>query len=172
MSQSNANSSKRFCTLNICFRPEGGQPWASIIFRGQGLRLSQTEKQAWDEDVDVYFQTNAWADIPFCVKWVDNTLKKTVQEEQEPFALFCNNLEDQKAEVFKESVEALSGIVWYCVANATDKWQPIDAGYAQLLKALIKQEFFNWLDDEDNIDKWYGETVFSASEKQVGGQSL
>ena len=32
---------------------------------------------------------------------------------------------------------------------------------------LIKQEFFNWLDDEDNIDKWYGETVFSASEKRI-----
>ena len=81
MSQSNANSGKRFCTLNICFRPEGGQPRESIIFRGQGLRLSQTEKQVSNEDVDVYFQTNACADTPFCVKWVDNTLKKTVQEE-------------------------------------------------------------------------------------------
>ena len=96
-----------------------------------------------------------------------NTLKKTVQEEQEPFVLFCGNLDSQRAEVFKESVEALSGIVWYGVANATDIWQPIDAGYAQLLKVLIKQEFFNWLDDEDNIDKWYGETVFSASDKRM-----
>ena len=76
VSQSNANSGKRFCTLNICFRSEEGQPRVSIIFCGQGLRLSQTEKQAWDEDVDVYFQTKAWADTPFCVKWVDNTLKK------------------------------------------------------------------------------------------------
>ena len=125
MNQSNANSGKKFCTLNICFRREGGQPRASIIFRGQGLRLSQTEKQGWDEDVDVYFQTNAWADTPFCVKWVDNTLKKTVQEEQEPFVVFCDNLEGQKAEVFKESVEALGGIVWYGVANVTDIWQLI-----------------------------------------------
>ena len=58
VSQQNANSGKRFCTLNICFRPDGGQPRVSIIFRGQGLRLSQTEKQAWDEDVGVYFQAN------------------------------------------------------------------------------------------------------------------
>ena len=42
-----------------------------------------------------------------------------------------------------------------------------DAGYAQVLKVVIKQEFFNWLDDEDHIDEWYGETVFSASEKQI-----
>ena len=53
------------------------------------------------------------------------------------------------------------------VANATDIWQPTDAGYAKLLKVLIKQEFFNWLDDEDNISKWYGETVFSVSEKRI-----
>ena len=42
-----------------------------------------------------------------------------------------------------------------------------DAGYAQVLKVVIKQEFFNWLDDEDHIDEWYGETVFSASEKRI-----
>ena len=32
---------------------------------------------------------------------------------------------------------------------------------------MIKQEFFNWLDDEDNIDKCYGETVFSVSERRI-----
>ena len=52
-------------------------------------------------------------------------MKKAVQEEQEPFVLFCDNLEGQKAEVFKESVETLGGIAWYGVANATDIWQPI-----------------------------------------------
>ena len=117
--------------------------------------------------MDVYFQTNASVDTPFCIKCVDNTLKKAVQEEQEPFVLFCDNLEGQKAEVLKESAEALGGIVWYGVANVTDIWQAIDAGYATFLKVLTKQKFFNWLDDEDHIDKWYGETVFSASEKRI-----
>ena len=87
--------------------------------------------------------------------------------EKEPFVLLCDNLEGQKADVFKESVEALDVIVWYGVADATGIWQPIDAGYAQLLKVLIKQEFFNWLDDEHNIDRWYGETVFRASDKRI-----
>ena len=39
VSQSNANSGKRFCTINICFRSEGDQPRVSNIFRGQGLSL-------------------------------------------------------------------------------------------------------------------------------------
>ena len=92
--------------------------------------------------MDVYFQTNAWIDTPFCIKCVDNTLKKTVQEEQELFVFFCDNLEVQKAEFSKESVEALGGIVWYGVANTTDIWQAIDAGYSLLLKVLTKQKFF------------------------------
>ena len=32
---------------------------------------------------------------------------------------------------------------------------------------LIKQAFFNWIDDDDNIDNWYGEAVFTASEKRI-----
>ena len=32
---------------------------------------------------------------------------------------------------------------------------------------LIKQEFFKWLDDDGNIDKWYCESIFSASEKRI-----
>ena len=42
-----------------------------------------------------------------------------------------------------------------------------DAGYTQVLKVVIKKELFNWLDDEDHIDEWYGETVCSASEKRI-----
>ena len=33
---------------------------------------------------------------------------------------------------------------------------------------MIKQEFFNWLDDEDNVEKWYGaESHITASEKRI-----
>ena len=34
--------------LRIPFRAEGTQPKPTIIFRGQGTRLSQLEKEAWD----------------------------------------------------------------------------------------------------------------------------
>ena len=166
ISQSNANSRKRFCTLNICFRPEGDQPRVSIIFRGKGKRISSTEKESWDKDVDVYFQPNAWADTPFCVEWAKKTLKSAIEEEDH-FVLFCDKLQGQIADGFKDAVEVLDGLVWYGVANATDIWQPIDAGYAQLLKMSIKQEFFKGLDDNDNIDRWYGESIFTASEKRI-----
>ena len=78
----------------------------------------------------------------------------------------CHNL-GQKADLFKDIVKESGGLVWYGVANATDIWQPIDAGYAQLLKVLIKQEFFKWLDDDNNMERWYNESLFSASEKRI-----
>ena len=59
---------KRFCTLNVYFRPTGEQPKLAIIFRGKRKRLSAVEKASWDKDVDVYFQKNAWADTEFCLE--------------------------------------------------------------------------------------------------------
>ena len=54
------------------------------------------------------------------------------------------------------------------LVNAIDIWQPVDGGYAATLKTLINQEFFNWLHDEDNVEKWYGaESHITASEKRI-----
>ena len=52
--------------------------------------------------------------------------------------------------------------------NATDIWQPVDGGYAMLLKRMINQAFFKWLDDDDNCEKWYGaDSKFQAKEKRI-----
>ena len=66
---------KRFCSLNVYFRPTGEQPKLAIIFRGKGKRLSAFEKASWDKDVDVYFQKNAWVDTEFCLDWSKKTFK-------------------------------------------------------------------------------------------------
>ena len=79
---------KRFCLLNICFRPEGEQPRIAVIFCGQGTRSSDAGKEAWDHDVDAYFQPNAWPDTNFCVDWV--TLQPTI-EQGDHFVLLCDN---------------------------------------------------------------------------------
>ena len=43
----------------------------------------------------------------------------------------------------------------------------MDAGYAGLLKVFTKQAFFNWLDDDENANKWYGVDKFTASERRI-----
>jgi len=70
----------------------------------------------------------------FPLKWVEKTLSPVVKKESR-YALFCDNLTAQVTDEFKKSVaQTSSGIVWYGLPNATDLWQPVDAGYAELQK--------------------------------------
>ena len=160
---------KRQCTLQVCFRPEGSQPRLAIIFRGTGKRISEYERMSWHPEVDVYFQENAWDDTAVSTAWVEKTLSRAVSDVQR-FVLFGDNLSAQQTEPFKEAVSKLSGIVWFGVSNATDLWQPVDAGYGQLLKTLVKKEQSIWLEDDENSDWWYGHTKtasFSAMERRI-----
>ena len=166
VSQPFSGANKRQCSLNICFRPDGNQPRIAVIFRGQGISISDAEKQAWDKDVDVYFQKCAWADQKFCIDFIERTLKPVVEKESR-FVLFCDNLTCQNTPVFRESIAKLNGVVWYGLKNAIDLWQPVDAGYTEKLKAMIKHSFFDWLDDDDNADSWYGVAKFTSSERRI-----
>lgn len=102
-----------------------------------------------------------------CVEWVEKTLSAAVKEDDR-FVLFCDNLTGQVADQFKEAVSKLGGVVWYGLPGATDFWQPVDAGYAQLLKTLIGQAQRRWLDDDDNAEKWYGhDKSFTTKERRI-----
>lgn len=167
ISQPGSGLEKRQCTLQVCFRPTGKQPKLAIIFRGKGKRITKEEKAAWHKDVDVYFQENAWADTDFSVAWAQKTLKTQVESEKR-FALFCDNLTAQISDEFKSEISSQSGVCWFGLPNATDLWQPVDAGYAELLKTFVGQAQHEWLDNEDNAEKWYGnESGFSAKDRRI-----
>ena len=167
IAQPGSGLEKRQCTLQICFNPTGIQPRLAIIFRGKGKRISEEEKSAWHKDVDVYFQDHAWADTEFSVKWAERTLANSVKD-KERFVLFCDNLSAQISTPFKEAVSNLGGVCWFGLPNATDLWQPVDAGYAQLLKTFVFQMQNDWLDREDNADLWHGnEAGFSAKDRRI-----
>ena len=165
--QPHSGADKRMCSLQICFRPEGKQPPIAIIFRGKGKRISKEEKQQWDTDVDVYWQKNAWADQQFCVQWAEKTLAESVSQEDR-FVLVCDNLTSHKRDPFKDAIREIGGLIWYGEPNATDIWQPVDAGYGQQVKVMVKQAFFRWLEDDYNSDLWYDATrSFTASDKRI-----
>ena len=51
--------------------------------------------------------------------------------------------------------------------RATDTWQPVDAGYTELLKVKVRQAYYQLL-DLDDVDKLCGEeNYFTASERQI-----
>ncbi|EDO41481.1 predicted protein [Nematostella vectensis] len=162
---SNGTLDHRQCQLQVCFRPTGEQPRLALIFRGTGKRVSQDEVSAYHPDVDVYFQEKAWADIQTCVDWVNKTLSAVVDKE-ERFVVFCDNQTGQISREFKEAVSKKGGMVWYGLPGATDLWQPVDAGYSQLLKTLVGQAHSAWLNDDENSEKWLG-SALSAKERRI-----
>ena len=66
--------------------------------------------------------------------------------------MFFDNLEGQTALLFQVEVRKSRGIIWYGVKNATDLWQPVDAGMGRLLKVLVFYEQQDWLEYAQNID--------------------
>ena len=146
----------------------------SVIFRGKGKRISADEKAAYHKDVDIYWQGNAWADTDVSAEWVRRILAPAVADLDE-FVLFCDNLEGQISLQFRDAVRKLNGIVWYGLANATDLWhatdlwQPVDVGAGYLIKKLIDAEQQQWLEDDENVEKWLdnSETKLSAQERRI-----
>ena len=61
-------------------------------------------------------------------------------------------------------------MVWYsvCLPNASDLWQPVGAGYGEMLKTLIEQEHHKWLDNDEDADRWYeNEQPHSAKDRHI-----
>ena len=82
--------------------------------------------------------------------------------------MLCDNLEAHQKDDFKESVANKSVLVWFGLPNGTDLWQPVDAGFAQIFKQLIGIEQRDWLECDDNADRWFcHENPFSAKERRV-----
>ena len=83
---------KRQCSLQVMFRPEGEQPKLAIIFRGQGMRISQDGKPEWHKGVNIYFQPNAWLDQNVYKSWCDETLLPFVKDQKlDKFVLLLDN---------------------------------------------------------------------------------
>ena len=93
--QPSSDLDKRYRTLQILTRGDGLQANIAIVFRDRGKRISPDEKAAYHPDVDVYWETNAWADTECSVNWVNSILKETAKD-IEKFLLFVDNLTAQQ----------------------------------------------------------------------------
>ena len=171
VAQPGSGLDKRQCTLQVCFSPENNKTRIDIIFRSSsgGKRISEIEKHSYHKGVDIYWQKNAWADEDFSIKWIEKTLKNTTQDSDKEFLLLVDNLGCQNTQAFRKAVRKINGVVWYGVAGATDIWQPVDAGYGGLLKRKVGQIQEKWLEDDDNMNEWLGnsETKLSMSKRRI-----
>ena len=69
------------------------------------------------------------------MEWCEQTLLPFMEEGLSKFVLLLDNLKRQMQEVLKTVVFSANGLLWYGLPDATDLWQPVDAGYASCLKS-------------------------------------
>ena len=151
----------------MCFGPKG-MIKPALIFQGTGKRISKDEIAAYDDDADVYWQPNAWADAIFSVQWIKNTLADAVEGLYE-YVLYYDNLTAQVSDDFMKEVRQSKGIVWFGIPNGTHFWQPADAGPGKVFKSRIKQEQNTWLELDENIEIWLGndEGKLTAKDRRI-----
>ena len=161
---------KRMCTLNLCFSPAltGPQPRAALIFRGQGLRISDAERAAWHKDVDVSFNEKAWANDAWCLEHIPKQLAPVVPGVRGAEALLlCDNLSGQCSSDFRKLLKTKHNVlVWNLQPGTTDITQPVDSGYGRAVKRLIGVKLSQWLENEANLERWEAGKL-SASNRRV-----
>ena len=161
---------KRMCTLNLCFHPnpKEAQPRAAIIFRGQGLRISDSERAAWHKDIDVSFNAKAWANDEWCLEHIPKQLAPCVPGVRgEEALLICDNLSGQCSDEFRKTMKTKHNVlVWNLPPGTTDITQPVDSGYGRAVKRLIGAALCKWLENEANMEKWETGKI-SASNRRV-----
>jgi hypothetical protein len=142
---------KRQCTLQLLIRAEGRQPKPCLIFRGNPspkghhLKLREEEAKHYDEDVRVMWQRKAWADTDTCVAWAETVLEECIEDDLEDKAvnmlLFCDNLNGQVAEPFKNVFREWGATLQFGPKNATHMWQPVDHHVGARYKYLIAKAY-------------------------------
>ena len=158
---------KREATLQLCVQLSNSarQPKATIIFRGKGLRLRQSERESWDSRVNVLFQPKAWADNSICLSWANDIFAKAVTPGAAS-VLFCDSLVHQTTDDFRKSLLKSDTKVHLLKSNCTDEIQVIDAGIGKKTKALISQRCDDWLQEDTDLERWVNGTL-TASDRRV-----
>ncbi len=122
-----------------------------------------------DNDVDVYWQENAWANMEI-LAWLVNRILACAPAvaHLDEFVFFYKNLKAQVS-LLLEAVRNINGIILHGIANATDLWQQTHAGAGILLSA--RKDGRNWaeemvlLENEENTKKWLGNSEEKLSAK-------
>lgn len=150
------------------------QPRPTIIFRGTGTRVSQAEKDAYHEDVDVLYQPKAWVDRPTAISWVEKSYSSLIKADEaagvirdgDEYLLLQDNLDAQLQPAYITALKQQRTVSRWLLAGKTDYVQPVDAGLGRQIKLYIGEEMDKWLDDDDNLEKWEGNSL-SASDRRV-----
>ena len=126
------------------------------------------ERAAWDPRVDVYFQPKAWADTEFQKQWIPRTIGAALGDEAKnaETLFYVDNVGSQTGDAFEAECVKLNLIRRCLPKNCTSEVQPTDAGLGRDFKREIGEQLAQWLENEDNLEKWESSSL-SASDRRI-----
>ena len=110
-----------------------------IVFRGKGLRISDSEKRNWDHRVVVRFQENAWVDEDTMKFWVRHMWRPwTTLVDTSPKLLVADVHRAQKTDDVLKMFREYNTTIALVPAGCTSLVQPLDVAFnAQFKKVCI-----------------------------------
>jgi hypothetical protein len=176
-----ADDGKRFCTFNISARavciegkPRRGQPKMSVIFKGQGKKISAQERAGWHPNVHVRFQKKAWADDALCEEVAGEEIAEATEEARargERSVVFFDNLSGQTTLEHKRKLNRKAKADRHLLpTNTTGELMHVDDGIGAAFKNRLGVEMDTYLEGDGNLESWVAgpkEGGLKAWEKRV-----
>ena len=159
--------SKRQYTVHVFINAGGtGNGYIDLICRGQGKRVSQVEKEAYNTKVNVRWQKKAWVDREVMIDIAKSfVLFKREKHGDDAVLLFADNLDAHCYQPVLDIFAEANILVWFIVPGCTDLIQPIDAGIGRSIRIYVGHALDRWLSVDGNLDLWEGK--LSASERRI-----
>ena len=82
------------------------------------------------------------------------------------YLLFQDNLDSQKQPGYIDMLKRLGVDDHKLPPNQTDHVQPVDRGLGRHVKIYLGQLMDEWLDDDDNLEKWEDDKL-TASDRRI-----
>ena len=161
---------KRQFTMHQVFNAGVGDDahgWCDMVVRGTGKRISQGEKNLYDDDVDVFWQKKAWVDAEVMKKLAKTFVQKKNEKHGDDVwvILFCDNLGAHLDAEVKRIFGDGKVLLFYFPPNMTNFIQPIDAGLGRTVRRQIGHCLDTWLMEAENMERW--EATMTAGERRI-----
>ena len=100
------------------------------------------------------------------IKWTNDILTPSNLDNGVQQIVFADNVNFQTLQSFHQLCREKANVIVYMFPpNQTDKVQPRDQREGYMMKTKIGHYLDEWLEDEENFDKWHRTT--SAKEKRI-----
>ena len=168
---SNASSGldKRQCTVHLTIFADGvSRVRPTIIFRGQGKRISANEKRSRDSRINVMFQPKAWCDENVTKVWVErewrNMFTNPPRANSSGKILVADVHRARQTDETKQLLQRKKTLLIKVPAGCTGRVQPLDVSVNKPFKNAVRTQFEKHLNG--NLT-FYTEGKIPASERRV-----